>query len=135
MTEIARSVRPRPFLRFAARPMTTVVRLTMTARAHHVATAQTTPCGMPVPVLLPQRKRPYTRPRRLYNNMPVQHARSILITGASSGIGAALAETYAAPGVSLALSGRHADRLAAIADRCRKRGAEVAAVALDITDA
>ena len=32
--------------------------------------------------------------------------RSILITGASSGIGEALAELYAAPGVTLALTGR-----------------------------
>ena len=39
--------------------------------------------------------------------------KSILITGATSGIGAALALTYAAPGRSLALTGRDYGRLKA----------------------
>ena len=39
--------------------------------------------------------------------------RTILITGASSGIGGALARAYAAPGVLLHLGGRNAERLAA----------------------
>ena len=60
--------------------------------------------------------------------------RSILITGASSGIGAALAEAYAAPGVTLALTGRHENRLATVAERCRQRGATVIVAALDVTD-
>ena len=37
----------------------------------------------------------------------------ILITGASSGLGAELARTYADPGVTLALTGRDAARLEA----------------------
>ena len=37
--------------------------------------------------------------------------KSIVITGASSGIGEALALDYAAPGIALALSGRDAARL------------------------
>ena len=49
--------------------------------------------------------------------------RSILITGASSGIGEALALEYARPNVSLFLSGRDERRLAAAADACRARGA------------
>ncbi|MDH5749523.1 MAG: SDR family NAD(P)-dependent oxidoreductase [Rhodospirillales bacterium] len=61
-------------------------------------------------------------------------ARSILITGASSGIGEALAREFAAPGVHLALSGRNAGRLQAIASACRDRGAEVAADTVDVTD-
>ena len=61
--------------------------------------------------------------------------RSILITGASSGIGAALAEAYAAPDVSLALTGRDEGRLGAVAERCRQRGATVIVTALDVTDA
>ncbi len=60
--------------------------------------------------------------------------RAILITGASSGLGAALARLYAAPGVTLALTGRDAARLEASAAACRAAGAEVAAATLDVTD-
>jgi NADP-dependent 3-hydroxy acid dehydrogenase YdfG len=61
--------------------------------------------------------------------------KSILITGASSGIGAALARVYAAPGVKLALGGRDAGRLGRIAADCRTGGAEVDAARVDVTDA
>lgn len=60
--------------------------------------------------------------------------RSILITGASSGLGAALAEAFAAPGAVLHLSGRDALRLAATADRCRALGAEVRETLADVRD-
>lgn len=60
--------------------------------------------------------------------------RSIVITGASSGIGEALALLYAAPGVALALTGRDAGRLLSVADRCRERGARVTAAPVDVTD-
>lgn len=59
----------------------------------------------------------------------------ILITGASSGLGAELARTYAAPGVTLALTGRDAARLGAVAEHCRASGAAVEAAVLDVTDA
>jgi short-subunit dehydrogenase len=59
---------------------------------------------------------------------------SILITGASSGIGAALARHYARPGTRLALCGRDATRLAAVAADCRAAGAEVASRQLDDAD-
>jgi len=58
----------------------------------------------------------------------------ILITGASSGIGAALAKVYAAPGRTLILWGRDEARLAAVAETCRARGAIVAAATFDITN-
>jgi short-subunit dehydrogenase len=60
--------------------------------------------------------------------------RRLLITGASSGIGEALARHYAAPGVSLALAGRDAARLAAVAEACRTRGAAVESATIDVTD-
>ncbi len=58
----------------------------------------------------------------------------ILITGASSGIGEALALAYAGAGTRLALTGRDAARLAAIADTCRARGASVETAVLDVAD-
>jgi len=60
--------------------------------------------------------------------------RRILISGASSGLGAALAEVYAAPGVSLVLWGRDMDRLEDVADRCAARGARVETARVDVTD-
>lgn len=60
--------------------------------------------------------------------------RSIVITGASSGIGEALAFDYAAPGVALALSGRDGPRLQAVAEACRAKGATVDAGQIDVTD-
>ena len=49
--------------------------------------------------------------------------RNILITGASSGLGEALALHYAAPDVFLALSGRNEERLLNVAAACRAKGA------------
>lgn len=60
--------------------------------------------------------------------------RSILITGASGGLGAALAAAYARPGAWLALTGRNAERLAAVAERCRSLGADVTTAAIDVSD-
>jgi short-subunit dehydrogenase len=60
--------------------------------------------------------------------------RAILITGASSGIGEALAREYAEPGRFLALSGRNEERLMAVADSCRSFGADADAQTVDVAD-
>lgn len=60
--------------------------------------------------------------------------RHILITGASGGLGAALARHYARPGVALVLIARGPERLNAVADECRERGAQVSTVALDVRE-
>jgi len=58
----------------------------------------------------------------------------ILITGASGGLGGALARHYAVPGRSLLLWGRDAARLEAVAAACRATGATVAIRMLDLSD-
>ncbi|MGE0117091.1 MAG: SDR family NAD(P)-dependent oxidoreductase [Dongiaceae bacterium] len=64
----------------------------------------------------------------------MQNPRSLLITGASSGIGEALALAYAGPETSIALGGRDAARLDAVAMACRQRGATVRTAVVDVTD-
>lgn len=60
---------------------------------------------------------------------------SILITGASSGLGAALALAYAGPGVTLHLGARRGNLLAGVAEACRAKGAEVTVRVIDVTAA
>ncbi|KAB2693675.1 SDR family NAD(P)-dependent oxidoreductase [Ochrobactrum sp. Kaboul] len=55
-----------------------------------------------------------------------------LITGASSGLGAALARHLARPGASLVLIARDDLRLEAVAHDCRLAGAQVETIALDV---
>ena len=64
----------------------------------------------------------------------MRNYRHILITGASSGLGAALAVAYAAEGVRLSLHGRDAARLASVAAGAQKRGAVVSTHTGDVTD-
>jgi short-subunit dehydrogenase len=59
---------------------------------------------------------------------------TILITGASSGIGAALAHAYAHDGATLLLWGRDALRLQEVASQCRARGAVTVTQAFDLRD-
>jgi short-subunit dehydrogenase len=64
-----------------------------------------------------------------------QHPSTVLITGATGGIGAALAHSYAQPGRTLILHGRDAARVASLSRECEVRGAKVHAVILDLRDA
>ncbi len=61
----------------------------------------------------------------------MQESKVVVITGASSGIGAALAETLAHAGHTVVLVARRLDALREVASRCRERAHVVAA---DVTD-
>ena len=61
--------------------------------------------------------------------------KTIFITGASSGIGASLAQLYANETTALFLCGRNAERLEKTAQLCRDKGAFVKVFAFDINDA
>lgn len=59
--------------------------------------------------------------------------KTIVITGASSGIGEAMARVYAAAGARVVLGARSAERLAALTEEIRARGGEAAWCAVDVT--
>jgi short-subunit dehydrogenase len=61
--------------------------------------------------------------------------RRIILTGASEGIGRALALELAARGARLALAARDRDRLESLAQECRARGGDALAVPTDVTNA
>lgn len=61
-------------------------------------------------------------------------ARNILITGASNGLGAALAQHYAAPDTCLALIGRDENRLEQISQACTALGATVHTASINVSD-
>jgi short-subunit dehydrogenase len=64
----------------------------------------------------------------------MRHPSSILITGASSGIGESLARHYAGPSATLFLAGRNSERLSEVAGVCEEAGATVFTIVLDVTD-
>ena len=59
----------------------------------------------------------------------------VLLTGASSGIGHALARRLAGPDVTLHLGGRDRSRLDAVAAECRAKGATASPQVVPVTDA
>ena len=58
----------------------------------------------------------------------------ILITGASGGIGAAVARRLAGQGMSVALAGRNVKKLEALANDCKKVGVEVEVFPGEVTE-
>ena len=64
-----------------------------------------------------------------------KHPKTILITGASSGIGEALALAYAQKGYNLVLTGRNQGRLDTVVEACKDKGAAyVMAKIIDVRD-
>jgi len=59
--------------------------------------------------------------------------RVVLVTGASSGVGAALARAFAGAGADVALFARNAADLERVADTCREAGSEALVVPGDVT--
>jgi 3-hydroxy acid dehydrogenase/malonic semialdehyde reductase len=60
--------------------------------------------------------------------------RTVLVTGASSGIGEACARRFAAMGCRLVVAARRGDRVDRLADELRAAGTEVHATAVDVRD-
>jgi short-subunit dehydrogenase len=70
------------------------------------------------------------------SSLPGQRSfRHIVITGASSGIGAALAKYYAHPAIRMSLLGRNPSRIEEIGRACRDAGATVRSGVGDVADA
>jgi short-subunit dehydrogenase len=62
------------------------------------------------------------------------HGASVVVTGASSGIGRATALAFARCGARLSLAARRGDVLEDVANGCRRAGGEAIAVPTDVTD-
>jgi short-subunit dehydrogenase len=60
---------------------------------------------------------------------------TVLITGATGGLGGALARHYARPGRSLVLHGRDEGQIAVLAKACREQGAQTSPLPCDLRDA
>lgn len=60
--------------------------------------------------------------------------KTVLVTGASSGIGAHLARVASGAGARVVLGARRVERLQQLAEEIRQTGGEAMAVALDVTD-
>lgn len=67
--------------------------------------------------------------------VPATQAKTVLITGASSGIGEATARLLAARGARVVIGARRGERLQALADEIAAAGGQVRQRVLDVTDA
>src|SRR6266581_7235573 len=77
---------------------------------------------------------PYQQPEPLTLVSQRLLGRVILVTGASSGIGAAAVRRFAAEGAIVAAAARREDRITALATELREAGSEALAVRCDVTD-
>ena len=59
--------------------------------------------------------------------------KTVVITGASSGIGEAMAKVYASMGAKVVLGARHADKLEALCRSIEQQGGRAAWCATDVT--
>lgn len=87
----------------------------------------------------PMHRRPHPHPHAgrslAFAHQKPRVRKSIFITGASSGLGKALAETYASRDTRLYLCGRNKARLEQTAFIAREKGAQVYTFLFDVTDA
>lgn len=67
-----------------------------------------------------------------YDNLP---KKTVVITGASSGVGRAAALAFAHSGTNIVVAARRLDALNEVAEECRQSGSAVIAVQTDTTDA
>ena len=77
---------------------------------------------------------PCNRREAVREGKEINMEKVVLITGASSGIGAGIACELAKAGAKLALGARRTDRLETLAQEIRKDGGEVLTRSLDVTD-
>lgn len=62
------------------------------------------------------------------------HDQVVIITGASAGIGKALAVNLASQGAKVAIAARRAERLEQVAAECRQRGGQALIIPTDVSD-
>ena len=60
--------------------------------------------------------------------------KTVLVTGASSGLGAHFSRVVAGAGAAVVLAARRTDRLELLADELRAGGTEVLTTAMDVTE-